>query len=91
VTNAGAGAVTIEVELCGKLADLGGRSISLSIPSEGCTAAMLLARAAESCPVLSPMIAQGRIRVCANETVVSGSAAVSPGDRVALFPPVSGG
>ena len=89
--SAGTGAVTIEVELCGKLADLAGRSVSLSIPGEGCTAAALLARATESCPVLCPMLTEGRVRVCVNETVVSDGAAVSPEDRVALFPPVSGG
>ncbi|MCT2558966.1 MoaD/ThiS family protein [Tsuneonella sp. YG55] len=84
-------AATIEVELCGKLAELHGRLLALSVPGEGCTAGIVLARAAEAVDGLAPMVAEGRVRVCINEVVVSDGAAVGPGDRVALFPPVSGG
>ncbi len=91
VATQGPDAATIEVELCGKLADLHGSSVALSIPREGCTAGILLARAAAAFPGLSSLIAEGRVRVCVNEAVVSEGAAVAPEDRVALFPPVSGG
>ncbi len=82
---------TVEVELCGRLADLHGSPVELSIPLDGCTAGILLARAAEAFPGLSSLIADGRVRVCVNETVVSEGASVAPGDELALFPPVSGG
>lgn len=87
----GTAAVTIAVEMCGMLADLCGRHVPLSIPAEGCTASILLARAAEIDPALSQMVAEGRVRVCVNDTLVFGGTTVSPRDRVALFPPVSGG
>lgn len=91
MTTEGADSATIEIELCGKLADFHGSRVALSIPRHGCTAGILLARAAQAFPGLSPLVADGRVRVCVNEAVVSGSAAVAPKDRVALFPPVSGG
>jgi molybdopterin synthase sulfur carrier subunit len=42
-------------------------------------------------PALGEALRRIRIRACINETIVANDAMVRPGDRVALFPPVSGG
>lgn len=82
---------TLAVELCGRLADGQGPVASVDIPHEGCSAATLLALASGDHPVLSLLVAEGRVKVCVNEAIVAVDARVHPGDRVALFPPVSGG
>ena len=82
---------SITVELCGRLADLAGRHLAVPIPAEGCRAAELLGRAGEEAPLIAPLVSEGRVKVCVDETIVDGAAVVHPGDRVALFPPVSGG
>lgn len=82
---------SISLELCGRLAELAGRTLSVDIPAEGCRADELLARVAEQAPLIAALVSEGRIRVCIGEAIVDGAALVRPGDQVALFPPVSGG
>jgi len=82
---------TLEIELCGKLADVAGPRLALAIAERGCDAAGLLDRVARDCPALADSISRGRVRVCVNDTIVGNEAPVRAGDRVALFPPVSGG
>ncbi len=91
MTTEGETVATIEVELCGKLAGLHGALATVAIPRDGGTAAALLARVAQHYPDLAHLIASGRVRVCVNETLISTDGSIAPGDRVALFPPVSGG
>ena len=81
----------ISLELCGRLAELAGRTLSVDIPAEGCRADELLARVAQQAPLIAAFVSEGRVRVCIDETIVDDSALVRPGDHVALFPPVSGG
>ena len=84
-------ALALVVELCGKLADAQGRDITVPIPATGCTAASLLDRLREGFPLLAPLLAPGKVRVCINEVIAGDVDLVCPGDTVALFPPVSGG
>jgi molybdopterin synthase sulfur carrier subunit len=81
----------ITVELCGRLAEPCGRSVSIGIPAQGLSVPELVARLVQCFPALLPALERGRIRACINETIVFDQAMVRPGDLVALFPPVSGG
>lgn len=83
--------ITVTVELCGRLADAGDPFVSVAIPAAGCTAAELLACVAQDCPALKDDIDLGRVKVCITDAVVSAEARLLPHDRIALFPPVSGG
>lgn len=86
---------TIRVELCGRLADLAGREVTVAVPEGGLTVANLCAAIAAAHPALAEPLASGRVRACVNEAIVPASAAATvtaqPTDLVALFPPVSGG
>ena len=82
---------TLKVELCGKLADGLGDTVSLSIPADGCCASDLLELAVQQHPGLARHLSGGRVKLCVNETIVGGDAQILPQDDVALFPPVSGG
>ncbi|MBC2653140.1 MoaD/ThiS family protein [Novosphingobium flavum] len=84
-------ALALVVELCGKLADVQGREITVPIPAAGCTAASLLDRLREGFPALAPLLVPGKVRVCINEAIAPADGLARPGDLVALFPPVSGG
>lgn len=81
----------LEIELCGKLADLGGALAKTVIPANGCSVAELLALIAQQHPALAHPLGSDRVRACVNETIVAPDARVMAGDAVALFPPVSGG
>lgn len=85
------GDARITVELCGRLADPCGRSVSIGIPALGLSVPELVARLVQGFPALLPALERGRIRACINETIVPDQTIVRPGDLVALFPPVSGG
>ena len=84
-------AMKVEIELCGRLADLAGPCVVLALAESGCSAVELLEHVARAVPALAEPMGTGRVRVCVNEIVVTGSARVRAGDTVALFPPVSGG
>ena len=79
------------VDLCGKLADPRGRSITISIPTAGCAVAELRALIAAHDDDLATLLATTRVLFCVNDWIVAESDHVMPGDDVAVFPPVSGG
>lgn len=81
----------LEIELCGKLADLGVGMARTAIPENGCSVAGLFALIAQQHPALAVPLGSGRVRACVNEMIVAPDARVMAGDEVALFPPVSGG
>lgn len=81
----------VDIELCGRLADLAGPRIVLDLPAGGCDAAHLLHEAARQVPALAPMIAAGRVKVCVNEQLVDAATHVPLDGAIALLPPVSGG
>lgn len=82
---------SINIELCGRLAEPCGRVLNIGIPNCGLSVPEMVARLVQYFPNLLPVLERGRIRACINETVVPDQARVRPGDQVALFPPVSGG
>lgn len=81
----------LSVELCGQLADLQGRMVDLPLPDGGMTVGAMMAEIAASNPSLQSALVSGRVRACVNDSIVAATDAVTVGDRVALFPPVSGG
>lgn len=81
----------INVELCGKLADSYGGSVTLDIAPTGLPVRELFAAVSSAYPLLAPLLADGRIRACVNEVIVPDDAIIHRGDTAALFPPVSGG
>jgi molybdopterin converting factor small subunit len=81
----------IEIEMCGRLADLTSRSLLLAFPDDGLNAGALLERVVGEFPQLGTMVASGRVKLCVNEALVACDFRVRAGDRVALLPPVSGG
>ena len=91
MTFVGEAQATLNVELCGKLADMVGDKIELPIPGAGCTVAALLAAVATNHAELAAEIGTGRVKACVNEVIVTSDVHVMPTDEVALFPPVSGG
>lgn len=79
------------LELCGRLADVGGAVLRIDAPAGGLTAGELKAHIASVHPALAREMAGRRIMVCVNDVIVDDSHAVFPHDRVAIFPPLSGG
>ncbi|MXO91011.1 MULTISPECIES: MoaD/ThiS family protein [Erythrobacteraceae] len=82
---------SLNVELCGKLADSYGGSVTLDISPSGLPVRELFEAVSSAYPLLAPILAGGRIRACVNETIVPDDAIIRQGDTAALFPPVSGG
>lgn len=81
----------IAVELCGCLADADGRVVIARLAASGTSAGALMTGLAARYPALAAALGRGRVRACVNDVVVGPDARIGPGDRVALFPPVSGG
>lgn len=81
----------LDIELCGRLADACGAVLGLAVPENGLPVTAMLDDLASAYPALGEALRRIRIRACINETIVANDAMVRPGDRVALFPPVSGG
>jgi len=81
----------LRIELCGRLADACGREVELGIPERGLPVAALMAALGDAYPALRAALGRGRVRACVNEAIVPDATVVRAGDRVALFPPVSGG
>lgn len=81
----------LDIELCGRLADACGPVLGLGVPENGLPVTAMLDDLASAYPALGEALRRIRIRACINETIVANDAMVRPGDRVALFPPVSGG
>lgn len=82
---------SLDIELCGRLADACGRFVAIPVPAAGLAAGALVPAIARAFPALAEPLGRGRIRACVNDIIVSDAQLVRPGDRVALFPPVSGG
>jgi sulfur-carrier protein len=82
--------VSITVDLCGRLADGVGAEIvwPLAVPE---TVGTIRTALADAYPSLAIAFASMRVRAALDEMLVDDSAIVSPGQRLALFPPVSGG
>ncbi|MBI1361476.1 MAG: MoaD/ThiS family protein [Alphaproteobacteria bacterium] len=80
------------VLLFGKLKDVFGAA-SVPFPAGATTAAEVRARLAELNPELADAINARGVRVAVNQKLVAdeAGAAVSPGDEIALLPPLSGG
>ena len=79
---------SVKVLLFGAAADLAGtRQIELSTP--GSTLDELWPLLARKHPALAPM--RGNLAFAVNGEYARGDAKVSPGDEVAVLPPVSGG
>ncbi len=83
--------VMLEIELCGRLADMCGRRISVTVPQSGVDVAGLFATIGAGFAPLAEPLASGRVKACVNDVIVSRDHLVRPEDAVALFPPVSGG
>ncbi|MDE1467528.1 MoaD/ThiS family protein [Aurantiacibacter sp. D1-12] len=81
----------INVELCGKLADSYGGSVTLYIAPCGLPVRELFEAVSSAYPLLEPILASGSVRACVNEVIVPDHAIIHQGDTAALFPPVSGG
>jgi len=81
--------MTIVVLYFAALRELLGKSEELMELPAALAIHALAKRLAERHPALRPHL--GSVRFAINETFVDGHALVSPGDRVALLPPVSGG
>ena len=78
------------VVLYGRLAEILGREIEISVEAP-CTVAGLRARiAADHCDAAGPL-ADGRVRACVGNLVVGNDHPVGPSDEVDFLAPVSGG
>lgn len=80
----------VAVELCGRLADLAGDTVTADVTLPASIAAIRVALA-DVYPSLAIELASDRIRACLDDTIVGNDAIVRPGQMLALFPPVSGG
>lgn len=80
----------IMVDLCGRLADAVGASLSLPVDAP-VPVADILSRLAAEHPALGVALAQTRVHIAIDEALAPLDALIAPGQRLALFPPVSGG
>ncbi len=81
----------LQVELCGRLADLAGDVVDVEVPNVGINVSDLRTAIAEAYPVLSQIIFDSKIRACVDEILVNDAVVVRAGQLVAFFPPLSGG
>jgi sulfur-carrier protein len=80
----------LTVDLCGRLADGIGPTVTIEIAQRASIADVRLALIA-AFPSLAVAFAAMPVRAAIEEMLVDDAAMVAPGQRVALFPPVSGG
>jgi sulfur-carrier protein len=80
----------VTVDLCGRLADGVGTEIAWPLPAPASVAAIRGALA-DRFPSLAIAFASMRVHAALDEVLVDDAAMVNPGQRLALFPPVSGG
>jgi sulfur-carrier protein len=81
----------LQVELCGRLADLAGDVVDVDVPNAGVTIANLRATLAAAYPAFAEAILGPKTRACVDEILVDDAAMVRAGQVVAFFPPLSGG
>ena len=80
----------IKVLFYGRLSDLLGRELDVSMPQGG-SVAELRDRIAQQHPDAATALRNTRARACIDDALVSESHCVAPGTQVEFFPPVSGG
>lgn len=81
----------LQVELCGRLADLAGDVVDVDVPNAGLSIADLRTALAALHPALADAILGPKVRACVDEVMVDDMAMVRAGQVVAFFPPLSGG
>jgi molybdopterin converting factor small subunit len=80
----------IFIDLCGRLADGAGAELTMPLAMPTPVIAVL-AMLTDKYPALGAMLATARIHMAIDEELVPDTALIAPGQRLALFPPVSGG
>jgi len=75
----------------GRIADVCGRSLAVSIPSRGCSLDDLKRLVAEQVDGAAAALGQPGVRVAIDQAMTRGEAWVSPGQEVAFLPAFSGG
>lgn len=75
----------------GRLGERIGREVDLDLPAEAWSVAELRLHLAQQFPAAAADLASGSLRACVDETIVSDSHIVRPGQKVEFFPPLSGG
>lgn len=81
----------LTIDLCGKLSDFSGPTCDVIIPPEGLSIAALKAAIIDRIPALRDDLNSPRTKICVNDTIGHTSTTIRATDRVAFFPPVSGG
>jgi sulfur-carrier protein len=81
----------LQVELCGRLADLAGDVVDVEVPNAGISITDLRAALAAAQPALIDALHDPKVRACVDEILVGDGAMVRAGQVVAFFPPLSGG
>jgi molybdopterin synthase sulfur carrier subunit len=81
---------SITIDLCGRLADPLGPNVTLHLGTPA-TVATILTRLAVTYPALNEVMRATRIHMAIDEQLTGEDAIIAPGQRLALFPPVSGG
>jgi sulfur-carrier protein len=81
---------TVCIDLCGRLADEVGPSLTLPLAAPASISA-LCQQLSVAYPALADALATLPIKAALDEVLVDSQTIVKPGQRLALFPPVSGG
>ncbi len=82
--------MTVSVRLFAILRERAGRdSVEIELP-EGATVGDAFERLAET-PGLAELVARMPLRMAVNREYASAGASISPGDELAVIPPISGG
>ncbi len=80
----------IIIDLCGRLADAAGPNLIMLLSGPTPVAEVLAMLAAEY-PALGAALAATTSHIAIDEIMAADTAMIAPGQRLALFPPVSGG
>ena len=83
--------ILIDIDLYGRLADAAGRRVRLFATNEPLSIMDLRHQLASAYPELAAYIVSNRVRACVNDRIVGDDYQLSSNDRIAFFPPVSGG
>jgi molybdopterin synthase sulfur carrier subunit len=75
----------------GRIGERIGREVDLDLPAEACSVAELRLHLAQQFSAAAADLASGSLRACVDETIVSDSHILRPGQKVEFFPPLSGG
>ncbi len=88
-----ASVITVRLVYLARLREAFGRAgETLSLPKDGCSVAMVVARLRVRGGPFATELAAGRaVRVAVNHAMATPDATVRDGDEVALLPPVTGG